>query len=269
MVPMSDIPVGSPPAPPGRHAAASGWYPDPLDGRQERYWDGWQWSRTTRVREGGPAAPPSWPAGPPPQQVPGYGQSAATPYAPPVAAARPGLRTADGVPVASWWWRVLAALLDGLFTGVVGVLLSLPFLRDMFTALSAFWTEAVRAAQAGQPPPPTPEVSGLVSTADQVLIGLIALVVGLAYHVIFLRLRGATPGKQICGLRVVPVDRGLDRGALAWGSVLVRALVWVVPGVWSPLFLVTVADVLLPLWHPRRQALHDLAAGTQVVRPRG
>jgi uncharacterized RDD family membrane protein YckC len=160
-------------------------------------------------------------------------------------------------------------LLDGLFTGVVGVLLSLPFLRDMFTALSAFWTEAVRAAQAGQPPPPTPEVSGLVSTADQVLIGLIALVVGLAYHVIFLRLRGATPGKQICGLRVVPVDRGLDRGALAWGSVLVRALVWVVPGVWSPLFLVTVADVLLPLWHPRRQALHDLAAGTQVVRPRG
>ena len=265
---MSDIPVGSPPAPPGRHAAASGWYPDPLDGRQERYWDGWQWSRTTRGREAGPAAPPAWPAGPTTSQAPGYGQPATTPYAHPVAASRPVLRTADGVPVASWWWRVLAALLDGLFTGVVGVLLSLPLLRDMFTALSTFWSEAVQAAQAGQPPPATPEVSGLVSTPDQVLIGLIGLVVGLVYHVLFLRLRGATPGKQICGLRVVPVDRGLDRGPLAWGSVLVRALVWVVPGVWSPLFLVTVADVLLPLWHPRRQALHDLAAGTQVVRPR-
>jgi uncharacterized RDD family membrane protein YckC len=268
MVPMSDIPVGSPPAPPGRHAAASGWYPDPLDGRQERYWDGWQWSRTTRVREGGPVAAPAWPAAPPSHPAPGYSPSAPTPYARPVAASRPVLLTADGVPVASWWWRVLAALLDGAVVFIVGVLLSLPLFRDMFAALSTFWSEAVRAAQAGQPPPPTPEVSSLVSTTDQVLISLIALVVGLGYHVIFLRLRGATPGKQICGLRVVPVDRGLDRDRLGWGSVLVRALVWVVPGVWSPLFLVTVADVLLPLWHPRRQALHDLAAGTQVVRPR-
>ena len=30
----------------------------------------------------------------------------------------------------------------------------------------------------------------------------------------------------------------------------------------------TVADVLVPLWHPKRQTLHDLAARTQVVRLR-
>jgi len=32
--------------------------------------------------------------------------------------------------------------------------------------------------------------------------------------------------------------------------------------------LITVADALFPLWHPKRQALHDLAAKTQVTRPR-
>ena len=32
--------------------------------------------------------------------------------------------------------------------------------------------------------------------------------------------------------------------------------------------ILTVADVLVPLWHPKRQTLHDLAARTQVVRLR-
>ena len=49
---VSDIPIGSPPVPPGRHAAPGGWYPDPVDPAQERYWDGWQWSRNTRPRAG-------------------------------------------------------------------------------------------------------------------------------------------------------------------------------------------------------------------------
>jgi uncharacterized RDD family membrane protein YckC len=30
--------------------------------------------------------------------------------------------------------------------------------------------------------------------------------------------------------------------------------------------LITVVDVLFPLWHPKRQALHDLGAKTQVIR---
>jgi uncharacterized RDD family membrane protein YckC len=32
--------------------------------------------------------------------------------------------------------------------------------------------------------------------------------------------------------------------------------------------LITVVDVLFPLWHPKRQALHDMAARTQVIRSR-
>jgi uncharacterized RDD family membrane protein YckC len=42
----------------------------------------------------------------------------------------------------------------------------------------------------------------------------------------------------------------------------------VLPGISSLLSLITVVDVLFPLWHPKRQALHDMAAKTQVIRPR-
>lgn len=48
---MSEIPVGSPPVPPGRHAAPGGWYADPAKSGQERYWDGWQWTRNVRPAE--------------------------------------------------------------------------------------------------------------------------------------------------------------------------------------------------------------------------
>ncbi|HEV2928958.1 MAG TPA: DUF2510 domain-containing protein, partial [Propionibacteriaceae bacterium] len=62
---MSDIPVGSPPVPPGRHAAPGGWYADPVDPARERYWDGWQWSRNTRPREVTRYAAPPAAGGPP------------------------------------------------------------------------------------------------------------------------------------------------------------------------------------------------------------
>jgi uncharacterized RDD family membrane protein YckC len=266
MAAMSDIPVGSPPAPPGRHAAPGGWYPDPLDGLRERYWDGWQWSRNTREAEGAamlrqPVAVPTAP-GP-------YGAPPAGPYGPgPVPAPRrQAALTADGVPLAGWWWRALAGLLDALVVGTVSGLLTLPFYREILTALSAYWSDAFRAAQAGGAAPPPPNIAAMISGGDQLLVMLLTFAVGMAYHLPFLRTRGATPGLLACGLRVVPVDEGRSRTPLTWSCVLVRALLWVLPGALS-LRILTVADVLVPLWHPKRQTLHDLAARTQVVKVR-
>ena len=294
---MSDIPVGSPPAPPGRHAAPGGWYPDPLDAGLERYWDGWQWSRTTREAERpatpvAPGAPgahgPYAPAGQPPNgyaggygtpgqnyganghQPNGYGQN---PYGQGYPARVPGVSrqaatTADGVPLAGWWWRALAGLIDALLVGIVSGLLTLPFYREIVNAIGTYWGEAYRAAQAGSTtPPPTPNFAALISGTDQLLVMLITLVVGLAYHLPLLRVRGATLGMSACRLRVVPVDEGRATGRLEWSRVVVRALIWVLPGALS-LRILTIADVLLPLWHPKRQTLHDLAARTQVVRLR-
>ncbi len=240
---MSEIPIGSPPVPPGRHAAPSGWYPDPANGARERYWDGWQWSRNTRPR-----------AHPAPPQMGPYRPG------PPRAVAR----TADGVPLAGWWWRALAILIDYLIlASVAGILLAPVYLR-FIRAMSGAVAAATRAAQTGQPTPALAPTD-LLPAKDQLLVTGVTVGLALIYIVAFLRWRGATPGKLVCGLRVVPVDQGLSRAALPWQTVLVRAAIWVLPGLFSLLAVITVIDALFPLWNPKRQALHDLAARTQVV----
>ena len=261
---MADIPVGSPPAPPGRHAAPGGWYPDPVNPAQERYWDGWQWSRNTRPGTGAPNA--------------GYGQAPYAPYpqsqptrAVGYATARAGsvqaTTTADGVPLASWWWRALAVLIDYMITTAIVAVITFPVWQTLYAnLLSSF--DAVLDAQRSGVIPPTINPTDLISASNQLIVTLVTLAVGMLYHVGFLRWKSATPGKLICGLRVVPVDRGRDPGPLPWSSVVIRASIWVLPGISAFLGLITLVDVLFPLWHPKRQALHDIAAKTQVVRPR-
>ncbi len=300
---VSDIPIGSPPVPPGRHAAPSGWYADPVDQQHERYWDGWQWSRNTRPRErpaGGGAAPsgggqpggygqpnpygpnpygspaprPS-PYGPGPQdggQGGGYG---ANPYPTPGTPAPygsgypqpgPGVRaafTADGVPLASWGARLLAVIIDNVLVTVAASVLTF---RAISRMAEQFMSLMRQAAQGTVIDPA--QASQVFDPSDQWAVIGVTLAVGLIYHAGFLRWKGATPGKLAVGLRVTPVDRGRDPGALGWSSIAVRVAVCLIPGVISivgPIF--RLVDVLFPLWQPKRQALHDLAAKTQVVRP--
>jgi len=266
---VSDIPVGSPPAPPGRHAAPGGWYPDPVDSLQERYWDGWQWSRNTRPRES--ARPtPQRPYGAEPQNpYAGSGRPADGGY--PVAPA-PGraqaTTTADGVPLAGWWWRVLATVLDNIITTAIIAVVGFPLYRSMIATITAFFGATVEAGRTGAPPPPTPSTTDLISGADQTLLVALTLAVGLVYQLVFLRWKAATPGKIVCGLRVVPVDQGRHPGPLGWNSIVVRALVWVLPNLSTLLLVFSLADVVFPWFHPKRQALHDLGAKTQVVRGR-
>ena len=106
-----------------------------------------------------------------------------------------------------------------------------------------------------------------MSGTDQLLVMVVTLALGLAYNLPFLRVRGATLGMLACGLRVVPLDEGRSAARLSWSSVVVRSLLWVLPWTLS-LGILSVVDALLPLWHPKRQTLHDLAARTQVVRLR-
>ena len=267
---VSDIPVGSPPVPPGRHAAPGGWYPDPVNSAQERYWDGWQWSRNTRPRAGaapaasGPSGPgyaayPTQPAAGQPQGHPGYPAYARGP-------AGPVATTADGVRLAGWWWRVLAAVLDSVLVSAVVSILAFPIWQTMAVKLQAY-TDLVFANQPSGGTPPPLEIGMLLTPREQLIITALSLGVGMLYHVAFLRWRAATPGKLICGLRVVPVDRGRTTEKLSWNTIGIRSAIRVMPGITSILTVFVLFDSLLPLWHPKRQAIHDLAAKTQVVRP--
>jgi len=175
--------------------------------------------------------------------------------------------TADGVPLASWWWRVLAVLIDNLITTTIVTVITFPVWRSLYATLVSFFNAVLDAQRSGVAPP-TLDTTDLISGTNQLVVTSVTLAVGMLYHAGFLRWKSATPGKLICGLRVVPVDRGRDPGPLAWNSIGIRVAVWVLPGISSFLGLVTLVDVLFPLWHRKRQALHDIAAKTQVVRPR-
>jgi uncharacterized RDD family membrane protein YckC len=261
---VSDIPVGSPPAPPGRHAAPSGWYPDPVNPTQERYWDGWQWTRNTRLID--PAASPGGYGQAPYAQYPSPGMTRPTAYPRPRTGSLQATMTADGVALASWWWRALAAIIDYLIISVIVGIVAFPIWRSLYGAWASYFSGVMEAQRQGVPPP-TVNLTDLISGTDQLILTIASLGVAMLYHVGFLRWKSATPGKLICGLRVVPVDRGRDPGPLAWSPAIIRTSIWVLPGISSLLSLITVVDALFPLWHAKRQALHDLAARTQVIRP--
>jgi uncharacterized RDD family membrane protein YckC len=171
--------------------------------------------------------------------------------------------TADGVPLAGWWQRVLAVVVDSILVSLVAGLLSSPLLVRIGGRLVEIFNEAVRTGG-------NPLLTGLqvLTPAETALLTLIQLSVAAAYHAIFLRTKAATPGKLVVGLRVVPVDQGRNRAPLGWGTIVVRILVWLGPMASAVLIAVRLVDVLIPLWQPKRQALHDLAAKTQVVRVR-
>lgn len=255
---MSDqIPVGSPPVPPGRHAAPGGWYADPTDPARERYWDGWQWSRQTRE-----AAAPSRPTGLTTQT----GTTG-------VMAGEPTGR-GPGTP-AGWWQRVLAVLIDWVLLTVVTSVLLAPIYLAAAERLQPLLERMVDDARRGVPSSPL-DPQQWITQSEQFTVAAVTLTVSLLYHVLLVRFRGATLGKNAAGVRIVavaPTGAGAAAGpgattVITWRTAIVRAVVWVVPGQTACLWPLRVLDVLLPLRHPRRQALHDLAAATQVVRTR-
>jgi uncharacterized RDD family membrane protein YckC len=257
--------VGSPPAPPGRHAAPSGWYPDPVNSAQERYWDGWQWSRNTRPTE---PAPPAGRFG-----QPSYGTYPSPNLTRPAAYGRPrpsslqATMTADGVALASWWWRALAVIIDYAIISAIVTVVTFPIWQSLYAAIASYFDAVVTAQRSGSAPP-TLSPADLIPASSQLILTGATVGVAMLYHVAFLRWKSATPGKLICGLRVVRVDQGHDPGPLPWSSIFIRAGIWVLPSISSMLSLITVVDALFPLWHPKRQALHDMAARTQVIRSR-
>ncbi|MFX4272467.1 RDD family protein [Propionibacteriaceae bacterium Y1685] len=294
---MSDeIPIGSPPVPPGRHAAPGGWYPDPAQTGQERYWDGWQWSRQTREASGpppgGPAGQPahgqSWQghpgqAGPghggpghggpghsgPGQGAhghPGYGAPGHNPYAQPQVSAK-AWTTVDGVPLAGWWHRLGAMLIDSVLLTIVQMIVLSPIYVPAGERVQQIFAQMMRDIEAGRDPGQV-QPTDIYSSGDQMIILVVTLALMTAYNLFLLKFRGATVGKMITGLRVVPVDQGQAPRGLSWGSAVMRTMIWVAPYLSGCLYLLQIVDGLFPLWQNKRQALHDLAAKTQVVRSR-
>jgi uncharacterized RDD family membrane protein YckC len=292
----------------------AGWYDDPENADNLRYWDGVQWTNHISPKQkpdldrAGQASQPGWaapgagagqgqqPGGPSAGQEGGYGQpggpfagqgfghaygqqpaqqqgqnpwagqTGQQPYQP-----MPGgfgaqddarSRTPDGQPLAGWWHRVGARLIDGALLLVVAFVL-LPLVAPGLMSDMMTWT-----METDDPFAPLP-----ADIMDRQLRWVLSIgVVGLVYEIVLVTLLGGTLGKLATGLRVRLRE---EPGKVGWGPSAIRALVYQGPGLLgnlSPvlgfLSLFTIVDVLWPLWDGKRQALHDKAARTNVVRIR-
>lgn len=279
-----------------------GWYDDPQDPAQQRWWDGVRWGDQRRPRaeqdaRPGPAqhgqayqgAPPYQPSSQQPSQQPyQQGQQPYQQTQPPhqqqnqfqQPAPQQGYGypagygqlnapvTPDGVPLSGWWKRVAARILDGLIAGIVALPLTGYFLYRYFQVVLDYQRDLYDDALAGRS---NGFSMGLPAEAYKwvVPIALISLLVGFAYEYYFLTRTGATPGKKLLGISVRLRDRpGPPPGSAVlkrWGLVSVFGLLAQIPVVGTLAGIVALVDDLWPLGDSKKQALHDKVAGTNVV----
>lgn len=178
------------------------------------------------------------------------------------------MQTPDGVPVARWGWRFLAGIVDLILVEIVATVAALPFIMPVVGRVSDYVAKSMRTAEhGGTTPPPVP--TDLVTSGEQLWITVITAVVGIAYFAIMWRFVSATLGQLLCGLRIVPLGEGRRTRQLNWGVSVLRAALWSVPlAVGNLLLIFALANALAPLFQSNRQALHDLAVRTQVVKIR-
>jgi len=168
------------------------------------------------------------------------------------------------------------------------------FVIDAALLFAAQWTVVIVAArqlqaaglssanECGDPAAAVPRMCEGPSTVLWAFILMFLLVSTVGYHAFFEGHYGATPGKRLMGLRVARAtgDEPIDLTVAALRS-LVRQLFWLLPFFLfdvSPLSLglPAILILLLPLGalavfirgavHPDGRGVHDVVAGTKVVR---
>lgn len=268
----------------------SGWYDDPQDPSQLRYFDGILWSDHTVPKQAAPrheaatpspyAAPPTSPGGyAVPSSGSAYGQPPAQPggYQPapgmgygsaPAYQWRPaGPVTSDGRPLAEWWQRLLAYLIDNVLLGMIVSVVGFKWFGEFVT----WYVDLIRSTAATGATPDQAAITQQV-TAMTMPLTIITVIVSVIYQTVFLMRSGATPGKMALGIRVRRVDRP---GPLTLVEALRRQVIYVgatvlglVPIVSLLTSLLHLLDSLWLLWDPRRQCLHDKIADTVVEKSR-
>ena len=95
-----------------------------------------------------------------------------------------------------------------------------------------------------------------------VIVGIVLLpLVAFGYFPFFWWKRGATPGMQVLGLRIV---RAIDGGPIDGGMAAIRAIVFYAEGFFSG-WLIGLLGFVWAAFEPRKRAWHDMAAGTVVI----
>jgi uncharacterized RDD family membrane protein YckC len=245
-----------------------GWHPDPVPAQpgqppQLRYWDGSRWTEHTAPTAPDQYALPAYQGtygAPADRAVAGYGYGV-----------KPPATTPDGAPLAGWWHRVGAYLIDTLIVGIIVAIVAIPWIRDVWHTYRDWFDDVMDSSGAGSSNVDTGQLQRDVAKPLAIIVG-IQLAISLCYHVGFLMWRQATPGKLLTGLRVRLRE---SPGRMPFGTVVVRwlsqfgvGLLGLVPVVGSLAGIYQLLDDLWPLWDDKKQAIHDKVAKTNVVRVR-
>ena len=96
-----------------------------------------------------------------------------------------------------------------------------------------------------------------------VLVGFLLLpVVALGWFPLFWWKRGATPGMQLLGLRIV---RAVDGGPIDGGMAAIRFIVYFAELILASFCIIGLLGFVWAAFEPRKRAVHDMAAGTVVI----
>ncbi|WP_405142554.1 RDD family protein [Sphaerisporangium sp. NBC_01403] len=200
-----------------------------------------------------PPPPPGQPYGGP--QDGGYGN----PYgAPPPYGAPQGAPIPQGAPapLAEWWERLVARIIDNVIFGVIYAILS--------SILASIFQPSVADILAN------PALSTGSYVLPGLLAGIIAFAAYAAYDYVLHSKDGQTLGKKVMKIRLAAVGGGpLDSSVVMKRSAIFPG-VMVLYGIpflgWLSSIFVLVLGVLILVDKPLQQGLHDKLAGTVVVK---
>ncbi|TWP35710.1 RDD family protein [Leekyejoonella antrihumi] len=264
---------------------ASGWYDDPDNPDQLRYWDGILWTGRvmSKVKPGLEdshlTAPPPGPSADPYAARRAPHPAAHDPYGGPERGRRPDYSnhggsyapvrvptTPDGQRLSGWWRRVFALIIDNILMFLVAVAITYPWVSVWISAYQDWVNAVMTAVNHGSQRPAIPEA--VLHFPWQTLAA--NLIVYAVYEIVLITYRGQTVGKMMTGIRVRRASTGgnpsLQESAIRFvikQITLIGGLISVI----APLALIfTIVDYLTPLFDRLHRAIHDRGARTYVVR---
>lgn len=165
----------------------------------------------------------------------------------------PGGMTPQSAPLAEWWKRLVALIIDGIIVAIPSNILGGLVFGGLFAASRPRINPVTGQLEGGG------GLAGILAAQGALI--LMGLILSAAYYIYLHSTRGQTVGKMAMKIKVVDADTG---ALIDYGRAFIR---WVIP---QGLALVTcgvgwLIDGLWPLWDARRQSWHDKAARTLVV----
>jgi uncharacterized RDD family membrane protein YckC len=136
--------------------------------------------------------------------------------------------------------RVGAALLDGLFVGLMG-------------CVPGFFIGVVFVALAGN----DPDAQATAGVLAQLCAQFVGIVLGVIYYVTLeTSAKQGTWGKQIVGIRVTDLEGRRITAGRALGRYFARWITGLTCGI----------GMLMPLWTEKKQTLHDMISGCLALK---